>query len=93
MQNGREQITKGKKLYYARIMDELGIYELIELTIRTVNDDYFVGIDSREKHSYLFGYNSLDKAVFFNKEKALDLVKAAADERIVSEPFYYEDYQ
>ena len=50
----KEDIKRGKIVYYARILRPVGIYEVIELFIRTVDDDYFVGIDKHDKHAYLF---------------------------------------
>lgn len=32
-------------VYYARIIPTCNIYDVCELTIRTVNKDWFVGID------------------------------------------------
>ena len=52
--------NKKDTVYYARIIPTTGIYEVCELHIRTVEDDYFVGIDKRDKHAYLFGYNAID---------------------------------
>ena len=40
-------------LYYARIIPKSGIYDVCELIIRTITDDYFVGIDKMDKHAYL----------------------------------------
>lgn len=41
------------KLYYARILPRVGIYEVCELILRTVRNDWFVGIDKRDKHAFL----------------------------------------
>lgn len=40
----KEDVRKGMVLYYARILKAVGIYEVSELLIRTVEDDYFVGV-------------------------------------------------
>lgn len=43
------------KLYFARILPKVGIYDVCELTVRTVGEDYFVGIDKRDKQAHIFG--------------------------------------
>lgn len=65
------QLKKKDKLYYARILPQVGTYEVCELFIRTVSDSWFVGIDKMDKHTYLFSYNDIDKILFFNREIAL----------------------
>ena len=47
----KEDIKRGKIVYYARILKPVGTYEVNELLIRTVDDDYFVGIDKHDKHA------------------------------------------
>lgn len=62
-------------LYYAR----LATFDVCELVIRTVADDYFVGLDKRDKRAYLFSYSDLGKIVFENRQDALDVVLAAEE--------------
>ena len=65
----KDNVNKLKKkdiVYYTKIMPSVGVYDLCELHIRTVEDDYFVGVDKGDKHAYLFGYNSIDKTIFNN---------------------------
>ena len=45
------EIKKGDILYVARIIPSCGIYEIIELKIRTVEDTYFVGTDKYTKQA------------------------------------------
>ena len=40
------ELKKKDRLYYARIIPNSGIYDVCELIIRTVAEDYFVGIDN-----------------------------------------------
>ena len=77
--NESEQLTIniGDTLYYARIMPRLGIFDVYDLKVRTVEDTYFVAIDKRDKKSYLFSYKDVDKTVFANREDALSKVKEA----------------
>lgn len=64
-------MNKGDILYWARIIPNVGIYDVIDLKIRTVEDTWFVGIDNRDKQAYLFNNLSIDKTVFVNREDAL----------------------
>lgn len=83
---------KGQIIYYARIMPTVGIYEILELKLRTVTDDYFVGVEKRDKHAYLFSYAALDKYIFINRQDALKLVKEAEkNKKEISTETYYED--
>lgn len=89
-----KKILKGGKIvYYARILRPVGIYEVIELFIRTVDDDYFVGIDKHDKHAYLFLYDSLNELIFDNRQECLDVVLEAENNAPkVSDEKEYEEY-
>lgn len=79
-------------VYYARILDQVATYEICELRIRTIEDDYFVGIDKRDKHAYLFSNDELNKKVFYNRSDALRIIKEAEkNKRVISNETYYEE--
>lgn len=91
-----ENIKKNNVLYYARILPDTDIYEVCELTIRTITTDYFVGIDKYDKHAYLFGLSSIGKEVFCDRKDALYKVTEAEENKPkvnkeLSE-IYYEEY-
>lgn len=89
----KADIKKNKIVYYARILKPVGIYEVCELSVRTVHEDYFVGTDKRDKHAYLFSYNKLDKLVFESRQECLNLVKQAEKNAPkVSDEQEYEEY-
>lgn len=82
-------------LYYARIMPTCYIYDVCDLIVRTVNEDWFVAIDKRDKHAYLFNDSDLEKTVFRNRKDALNKAQEAEkNKRIRSgeEEIYYEEY-
>ena len=86
-------IHKRDTVYYTRIFPTLGIYDLEELQIRTVTDDYFVGTEKRTKKAYLFSYDLIDKTVFINRKEAVDKIKEAEKNKVeVSTETYYEEY-
>lgn len=94
-QNQEENISvkKRDKLYYAQILPRVGVYNVLEIVVRSVCDTYFVGIEKRDKHAYLFDYKELNKTVFTNRKDALYLVQIAEDnKKNISEEIYYEEY-
>lgn len=85
-------VKKGSVVYYARVLPTVGIYDLCELKIRTVTDNYFCGADKRDKHAYLFGYNSLNTTIFNNRADCLTKVKDA-QENAPKEVNYEKEYE
>lgn len=79
-------------LYYARIIPNAGIYDVLEIKIRSIYDTYFVGIEKFEKQAFLFNYSDIDKTIFKDRTKALDLVKEAEkNKKNISMEIYYEE--
>ena len=86
-------INKGDKLYFARIIPKVNIYDVCELRIRTVEKDYFVGIDKRDKQAHVFGYNRLDEDLFENRSDALKKVQfAEKNKKTDVQEIEYEEY-
>lgn len=81
-------------VYYARIIPTSGIYDVYELIIRTVEDNWFVGMEKRDKHAYLFNDSDINKVVFKNRNDALKKVldAEANKKETVSNETYYEEY-
>ena len=87
------QLKRKDTVYYARIIPNTGIYEVCELIVRTVSDDYFAGMDKRDKRTYLFSYNAIGNTVFINRKDALSKVKIAeSNKKDISSETYYEEY-
>ena len=88
----KQDLQKHKTVYYARIVLQTYIYEVCELIIRTIEDDYFVGTNKHDKHAYLLTYNDLDK-IFAKRADALSVVKSSEDKKPkVKSESYYEEY-
>ena len=81
-------------LYYVRIIPTVGIFDVCQLTIRTVRKDYFVGCDKVDKHAYLFNYSDLGEVVFHDRKQALNKVLAAEadNKKKISKETFYEEY-
>ena len=87
-----QQLSIGETVYFARILESVGIYEILELKIRTVEDSFFVGTEKSTKHAYLFGYSYLNKTIFSDRRKALKIVKEAEKNKTeISNEVYYEE--
>lgn len=67
-------MKKGDNYYYARALKN-GVFEICDLKINSVTNDYFTGVEDRTGRTYLFDYVDLDVAVFKNREDALEIVK------------------
>lgn len=96
-----KRIQKGITVYYAQIMPPpLGTYNVLDLKIHTVkrgsDNDYFTGCDIRgNKHTYLFTPHDIDKHIFFDRNDALTLVKAAEEKYKdvkINNEVNYEEY-
>ncbi len=90
----KNELHKKDVVYLARILPTTGTYEICELSIRTIEETYFVGIDKRDKHAYLLSYGSLNKTVFKNRKEALGVIKIAENNKpkLKFEESYYEEY-
>ena len=53
-------INNGDTVYYTRVFPETGTYDLCDLIIRTVMDNWFCGVDKKDKRAYLLGFNEID---------------------------------
>lgn len=88
-----KEIKKSDVIYYARVMPTVGLYEIVELKVRTVAEDYIVGIDKNTKHAYMFYFDDINRTIFFDRNEALKVVKAAEKNgKKVSDEKYYEEY-
>ena len=88
-----KELKKSDLVYYARILPTSGLYEVIDLKVRTVADDFFVGIEKNTKHAYIFKISDINKIVFFDRKIDLKVVKEAEKNgKKVSSEKYYEEY-
>lgn len=88
------KVRKNDVFYYTRIIPNCGIYDVLEIKIRSVYEDYFVGIEKRDKHVFLFYYSNIDKILFRDRKIAVNKANEAEKNKrkIVSEETYYEEY-
>ena len=70
---GNNKIKKKDILYYAQILPKVGIYNVCEMIVCTLYEDYFACMDKREKKRYLFDYSDIiadEKPVYPQKQTA-----------------------
>ena len=68
-----QQLHKNDILYYARIMPTLGLYDVYELKIRTIDEEnrWFCGMEKRTKIAYLFSYDNIARRFSLIEKKLL----------------------
>ena len=87
------ELKRKDVVYYTRILPAVGIYDILELIIRTVEDDWFVGIEKRDKQAFLFHDNEINKTVFINRKDALKVVNdAEKNKKYINEEILYEEF-
>ena len=88
-------LTKGDIVYYARIMPNLGIFDVYDIKIRTITDTWFSGVEKRDKRVFLFPYSAIDEYVFLNRKDAVDVATNAEEnnKKVISTETYYEEYE
>lgn len=87
------QLKKKDKLYYARIIPKTRVFEVCEVIVRTIDLNWFVAIDKRDKHAYLFAYDDIGTILFHERDIALSKVIEA--EKITPKTNFeisYEEY-
>ena len=75
------EINVKDKVYYARILETTGTYDVCDLIIRTVTDTWFVGEDKSDKRAYLFYKHDIGENVFFDRDEALTKVILAESKK------------
>lgn len=86
-------MKKKDVIYFARILPRVGIYEVYDLTVRMVAETWFSATDKRTKQTFLFNDKDIGKRVFYKREEALGLVKAAEkNKKEINEESYYGEF-
>lgn len=86
-------MNNGDRVYYARILEPVGIYEVCDLKVRSVGDTWFSATDSKTKQAFMFNNKDIGNTIFTDRNEALKKVKEAEkNKKKVSEEVYYEEY-
>lgn len=71
-----EEIQKGDKLYFARIMPKFGYYEIHDVVMVSKYDDHCTVCETKTKQSFLFNVNDNSvEPLFIDREDALAYLK------------------
>ena len=68
-------MEKGDVVYMCDVVPNCSIYEVFELTLRTVEDTYAVGVDKKSKQAYMFTPDMIGDYVFNHRIDAVDALK------------------
>lgn len=72
-------MKKGEVLYYARIVPNI-LYEVLEIKVRMIENNWFSGVEKRTKQVYMFSKNQIDDIVFASRNDALEKVRASEND-------------
>ena len=75
------ELTRGMIMYYARILPRTDTYEVCEIRLRTIEETWFTGCDTRSQTTYIFNRDQLDQTVFLNRRDALSVVNTAENNK------------
>lgn len=70
-------INKGQELYYAQIMERFGYYNVIDLKVRSIGDNWLVAIEKNSPKAYCFNEHDFGEILFTDRLEALNKVKVA----------------
>lgn len=88
-----KKFKKGDKIYFSRILPEVGVYEVCDLKVRMVTEDWFSATEKRTHKTFLFSYTDINRTIFYNREEAVLTVKEQEkNKKIISDEKYYEEY-
>lgn len=68
-------MEKGDVVYYCDVVPSCNTYEIVELVIRTIGEDWAAGYDAKTKQAHLFKFDMFDKYVFADRYSALEALK------------------
>lgn len=86
-------MNKGDKIYYARILPPVGIYEVWDLKVRAIYDTWFSATEKRTHMAFIFSYSDENVLFFKNRADALEKVlEAEKHKKVISTEKYYEEY-
>jgi hypothetical protein len=66
-----KDLQKGTLVIFARAIPKTDCYELLDLHIVTIHDDYCTGTDQKTKQTYLFTPTYAEEVLFHNRKLAV----------------------
>lgn len=71
----KEDFSIGQIVVYTRILPTAGVYDLLEIKLRTVEDTYIVGCDEKDHTAYLVSEIEAETCIFTSRKDALNKIK------------------
>ena len=71
----KEEFKIGQIVFYTRILPKVGIYDLLEIKLRTVEDTYIVGCDEKDHTAYLISEIEAETCIFTSRKDALNKIR------------------
>jgi hypothetical protein len=71
-----KDLQKGTSVIFARVIPATDCYELLNLHIVTVHEDYCTGTDQKTKQTYLFTPTYAEEVLFYNRKLAVEYLNS-----------------
>ena len=68
-------VEKNSIVYFERCVPTCDIYDTLQLSIRSVGDNWFVGVDTTTRQAYPFDRDNIGVLIFSNKKEADEVVE------------------
>lgn len=79
--NLKDILKEKDVVFITRIMPSVGIYDVCDVTVRYVDEDWFTGVDKRDKRVYTINKKEYNERVFTNRDDALNVVRQAENNK------------
>lgn len=74
-QNEYEELERGDKVYFARVLPPLGYYEIHEVVMINKNDEYCTATEQKTKQTFLFMLKDVTERLYIDRSEALKYLK------------------
>lgn len=76
-----ETVKKGSKLYYPRIIEKFGYYEIHDVVMVAKYEDHCHVVDVKTKQAFMIENKNIDKQLYINREEALKYLRIMQDKK------------
>lgn len=73
-------LQRGYNVYFVRVIPKLDIYELLDLHIVSIYDEYCTGVNSKTKQTFLFSKKEFEEVLYFDRKEALECLNQIIEE-------------
>lgn len=77
----KDDLKKGKLVYWVRVVPRCQIFDVIDMKVRTVTDDYFTACYTEGLgQTQLFNFSDIDHIVFESRAEAIEICSDREEE-------------